>query len=251
MAQWINNFFNNSYSDGLGEGTFGYRHLIWVVATIVCIFVFYFLFKKHKKAGRIFICVVSGAIFLFRLSITIHRIIIKLYDPVLTALPWHMCSLLAFLLPIVLIFDLKIFKTAIYSTSIMGGFITLALGDYFDHAFINIYLWESMITHSMLIILPLIDVAIGKFKFEIKNLWQAILGLLFFMGWATLANDLIFKGVGLNYMYLKYNALPFEIPNIHFFVIYVALTLVFLAILFGAPHLHRKILKRKELKNKL
>jgi len=241
MSEFFKNFFDNGYHDNLGEGTFGHRHLVWVLATLVCIFALYFLFKKHKRAGLIFICTVSAAIFLFRTAITVHRLIIKLYDPPLSALPWHMCSLLAFLLPVVIIFDLKKFKTAIYSASVAGGVITLALGDYFDHALITIYLWESMITHSMMIIMPLIEIAIGRFKIELKNLWQAVAGVLFFMAWATLANEVIFRGHGFNYMYLKNNALPLEIPGIHYFVLYVVMYIIYLSIFFGAPLLHRRI----------
>ncbi len=250
MGEFLRNFFDNGYGDNLGEGMFGHRHLIYVLVTAILLFALYFLFKKYKRAGVIFIKSLSAGIFLFRLSITVHRLAVGLYEPRLTALPWHMCSLLAFLLPVVIIFDLKKFKTAIYSASIMGGVVTLALADYFYHRFITIYLWESMLTHSFMIIMPLIEVATGRFKFELKNSWQAALGMLFFLGWATLANDVLFKKYGFNYMYIKYNALPFEVPGVHFFVIYVLIYALFFAAMFGLPELYRRLKARTYTKSK-
>lgn len=245
MKEFFTNLFDETFSDGLGEGTFGYRHIIWILATVALAIILYFVFKKYKRAGRIFCIVICCMTFFFRLPMTIRRMFTDYPNNFLTNIPWHMCSFLAFILPVVVVFNIKPLKTAVYSTSIMGGVITLALGDYFDSALINIYLLESMFTHMFMLILPLIEVATGRFTFEFKKSWQAVLGMLFFIGWASLANEIIFKGLGYSYMYLKYNALPFEIPGVHFFFMYIFIYIIFFLIMFGAPYLHRKLQARK------
>ncbi len=237
---FFKNFFNGDYYDGLGDGMFGLRHILWILCTVAALIALYQIFKKHKKAGIIFIYVISIIMFTFRFFLYLIRWLTKTYDPAISALPWHMCSLLALLLPITMVFNLKKFKTSIYSASITGAFITLVLGDYFYSTIINFYLWESMLTHSFMLILPFLDIAVDRFKIEPKKWWEAIVGILFFIAWASLANEIIFHGLGYNYMYLKYNALPFEIPGVHFFLIYTIMYLVFTSLLFGIPYFYRK-----------
>ena len=238
----FNNFFNMFYEDNLGEGSFGIRHFIWIGLTILLAFILYILFKKYKKAGRIFLVSTSIVIVVFRIIKQTFRAILGI-EAVLNVLPWHMCTVLSFLMPIVIIFNLKKLKPAVYSLGIMGGIMTLALGDYFYNDFLTIYELEGMFTHSMLILLPIIDSAISNFKFKLKESWQCIVGMLVLLGWASLANEILFVGQNPNYMYLKENALPFEVPGVHYFFIYTVLYFILLLVIFGIPELHRKIKK--------
>ena len=235
-------FFDNTYEDHLGEGSFGYRHFIWIALTFILVFLLYFIFKKHKKSGLYFLIATSIFIFVFRVIKQIHRVNIGIEAP-LNALPWHMCTVLSFLMPIVIIFNLKHLKTAVYSLGVMGGIITLAFGDYFYNTYLTIFDYEGMFTHSMLFILPIIDIAIGRFNFEFKKAYQCIIGILILLAWATLANDVIFAGEDTNYMYLKHNELPFEIPGIPFFAIYAVIFMIFFLSIFGFPILYRNIKK--------
>jgi uncharacterized membrane protein YwaF len=239
----VKNFFDMLYEDNLGEGAFGTRHFIWIGLTILLAFGLYFLFKRYKKEGRIFLVSVSAFIFVFRVVKQTARAILGV-EGFLNVLPWHMCTVLSFLMPIVIIFNIKKLKPAVYSLGIMGGAITLLLGDYFSHGFLTIYELEGMFTHSMLILLPIVDIAISNFSFKFKQAWECVLGILVLMGWATLANEVIFANQNTNYMYLKENALPFEVAGIHYFFIYAVIFAVFLLAVFGIPELCRKIRKK-------
>lgn len=236
----FSDFFDMLYSDNLGEGAFGMRHFIWIGLTILLAFLLYFLFKKYKKAGRVFLVSTSIFIVVFRVIKQTFRAILGI-EAVLNVLPWHMCTVLSFLMPIVIIFNIKKLKPAVYSLGIMGGAITLILGDYFSSQFLTIYELEGMFTHSMLILLPIFDVAVSNFKFKLKEAWQCVVGVLILMAWASLANEVLFVGQNPNYMYLKENALPFEVAGVHYFFIYAAIYFVFLTFIFGLPELHRKI----------
>ena len=60
-----------------------------------------------------------------------------------------------------------------------------------------------MSAHTLLILVPIIEVAVGDFRLELRNAWTVVVGLLVLVLWGTLANEVFFKAYDTNYMYLK------------------------------------------------
>lgn len=235
------------YADGGGSGTFAdWRHYVWMVCIIGLCVGLYQLFKRHKRAGRITVFVLCTLLFVTRLVNQSVRAAIGAEVPAWKAFPFHMCTVLTFVLPIVAVFQIKPMKTAVYALGVMGGVITVFVNDYFDNSFLTFSSFEGMMAHTLLILVPIIEVALGRFSFELKKSWQVVVGILILMGWATLANYVFFPGS--NYMYLVNNALPGNIGGDYFFLVYVAIFAVFFAIIFGVPELYRLIRKKRQSK---
>lgn len=223
MKKFLQDFFSPTFSDGLGEGSFGYRHLIWMAACILFIIAVYFLFRKYKRAARPAMVAVCAAMFLVRLSNQTFRAIQGYEIPWYAAFPWHLCTVMSFLMPIVVIFKIRALKTAVYSAGMLGGIITIIMGDYFSHSMITAFDIEGMWVHTALIAVPIADIASGNFTFKMRNYWQTCFAMLVLMGWASFANFVVFKGYDTNYMYLVRNGLPFSIPGLHYMVIYIVI----------------------------
>ena len=248
---WILKFFSYSFgdgspstfSDGLGEGSFGIRHFIWIAVVILIAIIGYQLCKRHPKTESKIVLILVISLFLVRFSHQTLRAVIGVEVPWTKAFPFHMCTVLTFLLPLTVIFDWKKIKTPVYVLSIMGGVITLILGDYFNDRFMTFWNLEGMSAHTILILVPIFEIAAGRIKLDLKESWQVIIGILVLMGWAMLANLVFFKGTDPNYMYLMENELPFGNDQNYFFF-YTLIFIVFLGVIYGSPVLKRRILKR-------
>ncbi len=236
----------SQYWDGLGKGAYeDWRHYAWMILVILLSVVGYQIAKRKPKAGKILVISLSSALFITRLVHQTFRGIAGVEVPWFGALPWHMCTVLTFVLPIVIVFDIKVLKQAVYVLSIMGGIITILVGDYFVDLFLPFSAMEGITAHTLLVVLPIMEIGLGNFRLEIKKYWHVLAGMLVFMGWATLANEVVFKGYDPNYMYLRHNGLPGNIGGDNYFLIYIGIFLLFSAAIYGLPIAYKKLFAKK------
>jgi uncharacterized membrane protein YwaF len=245
---WIERFFSyfpdgvgpSTYADALGEGAFGWRHLVWIGLTILIAVVGSHYFRTHQDTETKIVKVLVIALFLFRLWHQTYRAFIGAENPWTQAFPFHMCTVLTFLMPLTVLFDWKTIKTPVYVLAIMGGAITMAMGEYFDSRFMTLYTLEGMSAHTLLILVPIFEFAAKKHELKFRDSWQVIAGILVLMGWASLANYVFYVNLDPNYMYLMHNALPFG-NNDNFFFFYVLIFFLFFAAIYGLPAVFKKI----------
>lgn len=257
MLSFFNKFFGYVYDengnyvpyyDDLGKGAFSdWRHFAWIILTIILAVLLYKVFSKHKKAGKITITVLLALLFITRLVNQIVRACIGAEVPAWRAFPFHLCTIMTFMLPLTYFFKWDKIKTPVYVLSMMGGIITIIIGDYFDSKFMTFSTLEGMTAHTILLLVPIYEIAIGEFNLQIKKIWQPVALMLVLMFWAMLANDVFFKDYNTNYMYLKRNALPGNLGGDYYFLIYIAIFFVLLGLIFGIPELYRKIKNKKNL----
>ncbi len=245
---WIEKFFNYSVKlDGLGKGVIDdYRWWIWLIAFVGLAVGGYFLFKKYKKAGKITIIVVVSLLLATRTINQIVRACVGAENPWWRAFPFHLCTLMTFLLPLTILCKWDKIKNPVFVLSMMGAMITLFVNDYCANLFVNFGAIEGACAHTILFVVPIWEMAIGEFKLNWKKSWEPIAGVFVCMAWAMFAN-LILKyvyGMDANYMYLMKNALPIKLPGITYLLVYVAIFFVFLTAIYGIPELWR-FLKRK------
>lgn len=253
ILEWLKKFFlyfnDNGYvstfSDGLGEGAFGYRHFIWIGLVLVLSVGGYYYFKKHPNIEKKVVLLMILSLFFVRLFHQTARAILGVESPWTQAFPFHMCTVLTFLLPLTVFFKWDKIKTPVYVLSIMGGVITLLMGDYFGDRFLTFWTLEGMSAHTILILVPIYEIAANKFELNFRKSWQVLIGILVLMGWATLANEVFYVGLNPNYMYLKENALPFGNDQ-NFFLFYILIFFIFFGLIYGIPLLSQQI-KRHQL----
>lgn len=244
VLEWLKKFFfyfnDNGYvstfSDGLGEGAFGYRHLIWGLLVIILSVGGYLFFKKYPLKEKKVVLFLIISLFTVRLFHQTTRAIIGAESPWTQAFPFHMCTVLTFLLPLTVFFHWDKIKTPVYVLSIMGGVITLLMGDYFSDQFLTFWTLEGMSAHTILILVPIYEIAAQRFNLDIKKSWEVLVGILVLMAWATLANEVFYADLNANYMYLKENALPFGNDQ-NFFLFYILIFFLFFGCIYGLPAL--------------
>ncbi len=230
------------FKDELGQGAFSdWRHFVFIILVVLLCAILYQVFKRYKSAGIRTVFVLSIMMFTVRVINQVARAIMGAENPALRAFPFHLCTVMSFLLPLVVIFNWKKLKTPVYTLSMMGGIITIILGEYFENQFLTFSALEGMSAHTILVLIPIIEIATGEFKFEFKKAWTVFIAMVILMLWATLANEVFFRGYDTNYMYLKENGLPDNLGGDVYFLIYVVIFLLMFSIIFGIPSLYRKI----------
>jgi uncharacterized membrane protein YwaF len=212
-----------------------------ILVAVLCI-VLYQVFKRHPIAGRRFVLICLIGLFCLRLTNQIIRASVGAEVPILRALPFHMCNILCFLFPIVYIFHLKKLLEPVCVLSIMGGMIAVLVStDYFNNQFLTFHRVESMIAHTILLLVPLILLAVGDLKLHLKNIWQPFALILIMTLWALFGNEVLFKGYDTNYMYLRENGLPDDLGGKYYLWVYIAIYFIFLLAIYRIPPAYSKI----------
>ena len=220
------------FSDHLGHGTSDIRHFIWLGLTILLVVVIFKL-KNKKTNDKIFkvLKVLLAVMFFTRLGRQIQATILGVESPYWRAIfPIHLCSIMIYLLPIVVLFDIKPIKKPVYFLCILGGTITILDGDYFDSLFMTFGTLEGMYAHTLILLGSVFLLKYEKERFSIKDYIKSLIAITIIALWATIFN--IILGIyytGSNYLYLVHNMLPlFDNCFIYiYFLIYAILLTLF------------------------
>ena len=155
------------------QGLFGFKkmsysakdfeipHRILLYIGLVLPFIVYFALKKQeftvKKFLLLFICL--GTMWTFTLN--------KKFDIFLdvTAWPLHLCNTAMYIMPLVLIFNMKKFFYFTYFINVVGALFAMLMPNY--DASVNIFstqLVNFYINHYIAFFMPILFVALGMFK---------------------------------------------------------------------------------------
>ena len=215
------------FNDGLGNGFFDIRHLLWIIFTIIIIVILLKASKKHKEEVNKFCRGVLIFMFFQRLINQLVRTILMVEHPFWRAIfPIHLCSIMIYLLPIVVTFDIKKLKKPVYFFSVLGGVITIIDGDYFSSLFMPFGTIEGIFAHTVITVASITLMHNAKEHFEYKDVATISKMIVVFALWATMFNMILLRiGQHPNYLYLVRNMLPF---GGKYFVYIYLIILVFL-----------------------
>lgn len=235
------------YSDGLGHGFMDIRHLLWIIITIAIVIILIKLSKKHKKDVNKFCKGILIFMFVQRLINQIVRAVLMIENPFWRALtPAHLCTIMIYLLPIVVVFDIKKIKKPVYFFSVLGGIITILDGDYFGSLFMPFGTLEGIFAHTVITTTAITLMHNEKEHFNLKDVKLIYFMMAIMTLWATSINMiLLHMGHGPNYMYLVRNMLP--IGGKYFVYIY----LVIFTIIVFATYILNNLKKKRKVKREL
>lgn len=209
--------------------------------TVLLSIALYQYFKRNPGRAVRFLKALAVLLFAERLLKQIYRVAVGIENPALMALPWHMCTLLTFLMPVVVFFGLKKWKDWIYPLCMMGGIVTLLLGGYFKTSFLKFEDYEGIWAHMLLILIPIVEMAIGEFGLRFKNIWKTHIGLVLCTLWGLFADLIVFPKYHTNSSELMSNELGFDIPGIPYPVVASIIAILFIFTLYSVPALYRKL----------
>lgn len=207
----------------LGKGLFCTMHIILMVLLFTWVVVSYLIFVKYKTFALKFTTFLCWFMVISRLFRMILLAATKT-NTVVEVLPWHLCHLMSFVFPLFYLTKTKKCFLPVLLCTFFGGILTFMFGDYYHFAFFTFLDIESILLHFMMVSVVTACVATGYFKLQLKEFWQAPIGLLLIVANASLGNYLC---PGQNYLFLKENGLPFKLfPGHSFMYTYFILILV-------------------------
>lgn len=184
---------------------YGLEHIIYLVISLILIIGLTIVFKFFIPKEKMFIVMkVLSAISL--VLIIINRIVVanSRNKDFVSFLPDTYCSMMGFVLPIVvLIFKptTKTFQYAIFA-GMIGGLLTLFYPDflvYFDNIF-NIHPFTGLLYHTFMFFIFIVAISTGYFKPSFKN-WSSLpIGLAFMVVVGAFGNSALNQS---NNMYLN------------------------------------------------
>ena len=245
-------FFQNEkneliqFNDNLGNGFLDIRHLIWIIITVIIIILLIKYGKQHKQ--QLFKVFNYILIFMFvqRFATQLVKTIIHAENPFWRSIiPIHLCSIMIYLLPIVVIFNLKRIKMPVFFLSIIGGTMTIIEGDYFSSLFLPFTSIEGIFAHTVIATIPIVLIVLEKEQITLKDTKNIMLGLGIIVFWATIFNIILgCLGIESNYLFLVTNMLPFGKEYFVFYYYTIFLIIVIISYIFSNIK-HFKTIKKE------
>lgn len=211
---------------------FGIYHFIIIIFVFAIILLLYLLKNKIKTRSKLIIKMrYSLAIIhlIFELSYYIYAIITK--RSFLSTFPLELCAIALYLTFVFLITDNEFVWKISYPLAIIGGIITLFLGNPDDYGFLSYRFFHFFVGHGLLIFSNLFGVWILGYKMNFKDYKKFIIILLGIVGF-TYIIDLI---TGANFMYLRFLPTPVDFFSTLLGPIYIIPLILIFALLYYIP----------------
>lgn len=217
------------------EGEFQYQaiHMNTVlIVAAVCLLVFAVGFMKRVEAKHKQRLLVAIAIFqlMFEALWRIIYIAIK-GDTLLGWWPAYPCNVGGILLPIIALCNWEKGKKMFYLFGFVGGVLTFALPEgIFCRDVMSFPILKSVLQHTGLLLIPMLEYSMGKFRPTLRHMLWVILGMLIHLTNCEGIDRLL--GLTGDYMFLR-SGLPFVIPGVpQFITLSVFALLVLVALCF-------------------
>lgn len=237
-------WFNGNRENHLpGDGLFSILHIILIIFFFaIIIFNSVYSYKNHKYAEKVVLicCIVMPISRLIRM---IMEICFGLKQP-LEALPFHLCHIMSFVIPIVYFTKWKKAFHCVMFYGMLGGTMTFLFGDYYAYNVLNFYDIESIILHIMLAMTATSSFAKGDFKLTINNIHYIPIFMILLACWAEFGNTIF----GTNFMYIRENGLPFKLLPGHFLFTYILIAIIIFSCMY-LPFIMKHFKNKKEIKN--
>lgn len=255
--------FDNYLSQNI-DWFYNFNHFILIVMVAAFIVGCYFMLSaKSEKGKKITKLVLAGVLFILEIGRIIYKYLLHVHNGGDASnfnwwwnISFQMCAIMTWTTIVTLILSaflkkenkfLQLLYNMLFGCALVGGFLTFMYPDCISNNypilhFINI---QTIITHALLIFVPIYLIKTKDFRVDIKNFWNVYVGYVF-IGSVALSASLI---SGNNFAYsLNFDlvdlgvAFPWHLPVIMIVISAIAL------VLYGCFELAYYI-KRKHNKN--
>lgn len=204
MPSWIPQLFFGKGNPQYHVQDLSADHRFVIYGAIITPFIIYFAFRNGtndiRKSALLYISLVTMFNFSFNYT---YESFAKPWD-----LPFHLCNMAMYILPICLIFNTKRLFYFTYFINVFGALLAILMPNYSENARILeediIYFWYN---HYCAFGMPLLCVALGVFeKPKMKQMWFAIIGFTFYFVCMLILNT-TFTAMGhdVDYFFLNSN----------------------------------------------
>ena len=163
--------------EGVGFSTFGPMHLIWLAAIVLCIITAAIVYKRlDEQKRKIMRVVIGSAIVLLEIAKDIFHGIVGEFG--VGYLPLHLCGINILLIGFDLFKQNNTVRNFLYYFSIAGASLALLFPNWASLPCWNFSCIHSFSIHGLLVMYPILLVAGGEVKPDLKTMPKCILLLI-------------------------------------------------------------------------
>ncbi len=199
-----------------------------IIAALAVLLVLSFRLRKEPKKLRTLLVGVAWFQLVFEAAWRLIYLLLK--NSTLASLwPMYPCNLGGILLPLFVLFDCRRGKQMFYLFGFIGGCLTFALPQGIFSSDVLVFpILKSLLQHTGLLFIPLIELVGGSYRPSLKDLGWTILGALIHVANCEGINRLL--GLTGDYMFFR-GDLPFVIPGVPQFITMSVFGLIVLSLL--------------------
>ncbi len=175
----MNMFFmtKGTIPEGVGFSTFGPMHLIWLACIVICIIAAAVLYKRlDEKKRHIMRWIIGGSIVLLEIVKDIFHGVVGEFG--VGYLPLHLCGINILLIAFDMFKQNNTVRNFLYYFSIAGASLALLFPNWTSLPCWNFSGIHSFAIHGLLVMYPIMLVAGGEVKPDIKTMPKCILLLI-------------------------------------------------------------------------
>ena len=198
-----------------GDYSYGTTHLV-AMGILIALTIILSIVAAKRGQKVTYIILLTLAIFQLVFEVFWRIWYLSLGDPVNTIWPLYPCNLAGILVPLAVVTNNVTLKKMFYLFGFLGGIITFAIPQgIFNVEVLTFGILKSILQHTALILIPVIEYVSGTFRPAIKDFWWLFLGLIIH----TINSECISLLIDLpgDYMFFR-SDLPFVIPGIPQFI---------------------------------
>lgn len=194
--------FESDLPSGFGVDTFSSTHIGVLVLSAIIIFWIIQIYRKQTDFGRLSIKrTISALLIMLYFSRWIWCAVFGDFSFfVSTLLPLHLCSVSAIMGTAAVFTNNRQLKEFSYGIALPGGLVAMANPNLGPYPLFSFFFVEYILTHLLLVLLPLLFVFGDGFRPDIKSLLHSIWLAAPFVVTAFWVNQII----GSNYMFLNH-----------------------------------------------
>lgn len=165
-----------------GPFTFAVDYIIWYIVVAIAAIVGIYFLNKYKTEKRVKIVLI--VLWAVAVALDLTKLIVNICEGFSIGgdLPLYVCSLFLYIMPVAL-WGKGVFKTMamayICSISLFGAFANYAMPSVVeDYSLFSFRGFHTTLYHTILVLVPLIILCTGSFKFKFKDFGWQILGFV-------------------------------------------------------------------------
>jgi len=193
--------FKSDLPSGMGVKAFSPAHLSLLAVSTVAILLIIHFYRRQTDAGKRKIKW-SATVLMLAVYFSRWLWVTSMGYPayILSLLPLHLCGLSVILESAAVASNKLVLKEFSYSLSFPGAIAALSNPGLGPYPLISFRFFEFALTHTLLILIPMLFLFGDGFRPNVRRLPQCIALLLFFAGLALSVNRML----GSNYMFLNH-----------------------------------------------
>ncbi len=201
VVQFVRQFLIDGFERG--DYTYGTLHVVSIALMLVSIPLLVLHYRKQTeevvRRDLVILAWITLFFYIIRRGVEVYQ-----GKPLVEAYwPFYLCNVNTVGLSLLLIFDIRKGRDFFLVTGMSGAILMFVVPEgVFNDRYLTLQIFESLLSHYMIFIVPIILFTTRRHDLDVRNAWQAVLGLLLVLFNVEFLQELV-TGRYVDYLFLS------------------------------------------------